>query len=190
MTDDNKLRGLKKHNKQLNQIISESLEEALMLLMQEKPFDSISITELCQKAGVSRMAFYGNYKSKDDIITKIVSTSNHEILNEIGSPFRAGVDETWYLNLFKILHRRADLLKIIFSAHFEYYYLSLVNDMVLRNHPVSEDAYRRIIWAGGMVNTVIHRVNNDQKESLEDIAKFCYHSLNPWISSNKKGLLL
>ncbi len=190
MTDDNKLRGLKKHNKQLNQIISESLEEALMLLMQEKPFDSISITELCQKAGVSRMAFYGNYKSKDDIITKIVSTSNHEILNEIGSPFRAGVDETWYLNLFKILHRRADLLKIIFSAHFEYYYLSIVNDMVLRNHPVSEDAYRRIIWAGGMVNTVIHWVNNDQKESLEDIAKFCYHSLNPWISSNKKGLLL
>ena len=31
---------------------------AMLQLMQKKAFDHISITELCRKAGVSRMSFY------------------------------------------------------------------------------------------------------------------------------------
>ncbi len=40
---------------------------ALMQLMEEKPFSNISITEITNRAGVSRMAYYRNYKSKEDI---------------------------------------------------------------------------------------------------------------------------
>ena len=50
------------YNKELNYAIKEALQDALILLMKEKQYRSISITELCKKAGVSRMAFYNNYK--------------------------------------------------------------------------------------------------------------------------------
>ena len=51
-----------------NGIIRESITEALILLMQKQPYDSITVTELTRKAGVGRVSFYRNYKSKDDIL--------------------------------------------------------------------------------------------------------------------------
>jgi len=43
-----------------------------MIIMKRKDFNEISITEITQKAGVSRMAFYRNYKSKEDIIINYI----------------------------------------------------------------------------------------------------------------------
>ncbi len=42
--------------------------QALVALMDKKPYDQITITDITKKAGVSRMAFYRNYQSKDDIL--------------------------------------------------------------------------------------------------------------------------
>lgn len=64
MTDENQIRGLKEHNEKLKAIISESLQQALILLMEKKQYKDITITELCKKAGVSRMAFYSNMKQR------------------------------------------------------------------------------------------------------------------------------
>lgn len=46
-----------KYNAEQNKITKESILGALMSLMEKKDFKNISITELSQKAGVSRMAF-------------------------------------------------------------------------------------------------------------------------------------
>ena len=43
------------------------ITEALVKLSATKRLSSISITELCQVAGVSRMAFYRNYDSKEEV---------------------------------------------------------------------------------------------------------------------------
>ena len=42
--------------------------EALVELMKQKPYHEITITDITKKAGVSRMAYYRNYKDKDDIL--------------------------------------------------------------------------------------------------------------------------
>ena len=55
--------GLKKHTDEVNKVIIDSLIEALLLLMKEYQYEDISITMLCKKAGVSRMAFYGNFET-------------------------------------------------------------------------------------------------------------------------------
>ena len=45
------------------------LTDALISLTARKPLSSISITELCEEAGVSRMAFYRNFQSLEEILT-------------------------------------------------------------------------------------------------------------------------
>lgn len=45
------------------------ITEALVKLSATKHLSSISITELCQVAGVSRMAFYRNYSSKEEVFS-------------------------------------------------------------------------------------------------------------------------
>ncbi len=49
-------------------LTQECIATALMMLMESKDYDDISVTELTEKAGVSRMAYYRNYESKDDIL--------------------------------------------------------------------------------------------------------------------------
>ncbi|MDY2777774.1 MAG: TetR/AcrR family transcriptional regulator [Collinsella sp.] len=46
----------------------ECIATAMIKLVKDKPLGSISITELCRTAGVSRMAFYRNYTSKEDVL--------------------------------------------------------------------------------------------------------------------------
>nr|WP_082326184.1 TetR/AcrR family transcriptional regulator [Streptococcus sp. X13SY08] len=55
-------------NKESNQLTKESIETALLFLMEKKDLHQISISELVRKAGVSRNAFYRNYKSKEEIL--------------------------------------------------------------------------------------------------------------------------
>ncbi len=53
---------------QTNQIVRESITQALLLLMQTQPFAQINITQLVERAGVSRVSFYRNFHSVEDII--------------------------------------------------------------------------------------------------------------------------
>ena len=62
---------VKNSNEESNKITKSSLQTALIYLMNKKDFDKITITELVKKAGVSRMAFYRNYNSKEDILEKL-----------------------------------------------------------------------------------------------------------------------
>ena len=57
-------------NEIANNIVKESLTDALFTLMSNKEFNDITITELSKKAGVSRLSFYRNYTSKEEIIIK------------------------------------------------------------------------------------------------------------------------
>jgi len=43
------------------------LGDALVELMQEKPFDAITVQEVLDRAGVSRSTFYVHYRDKDDL---------------------------------------------------------------------------------------------------------------------------
>lgn len=62
------LKNLYQSNQEANQITRESIETALLHLMEKKDLPQISISELVRKAGVSRNAFYRNYKSKEEIL--------------------------------------------------------------------------------------------------------------------------
>lgn len=62
------LKNLIVSNKESNQLTKESIETALLFLMEKKDLQQISISELVRKAGVSRNAFYRNYKSKEEIL--------------------------------------------------------------------------------------------------------------------------
>src|SRR5437879_2567800 len=45
----------------------DSLGDALVTLMQEKPFDSITVQEVLDRAGVGRSTFYAHYRDKEDL---------------------------------------------------------------------------------------------------------------------------
>ena len=42
--------------------------EAVMLLMDEKPYHKITVSDITEKAGIARQTFYRNYGDKDDVV--------------------------------------------------------------------------------------------------------------------------
>lgn len=55
-------------NEGRNAYVIEHITEALLRLLHNKPINDISISELCQDAGVGRASFYRNFESKEDIL--------------------------------------------------------------------------------------------------------------------------
>ena len=50
--------------------VKKDMYKALLYLMRDKPFSSISVSDITSEAGVSRMAFYRNYSKIEDILTE------------------------------------------------------------------------------------------------------------------------
>ncbi|MBR2892175.1 MAG: TetR/AcrR family transcriptional regulator [Bacilli bacterium] len=169
----------KKSNGEINKTVKESLQKALVILMDKKKFDVISITELCRIAGVSRVSFYNNYKTLNDLLKDLIHTQTYYIINSIGTPFTENISVDWYRKLFQGAYDNKFYLTTIFKSGFKYEYLSVITDMLLQNKKTSpETKYLRLMWAGAIVNTVIYWMENGMQESVDEIAQFCYHNLS------------
>ena len=50
----------------------DQIASTLLALMKEKPYDEISVSELCRCAGISRQTFYSLYQSKENVVIRIL----------------------------------------------------------------------------------------------------------------------
>ena len=85
-----------------------SLHDALIGLAREKPYPSIAVKEILDRANVGRSTFYMHFRDKDDLLESGI----HQILESIQSQPRAGNPEGvigFSLPLLKHIdeHRRA-----------------------------------------------------------------------------------
>ena len=57
--------------------------DALLTLMRTKPFDEITVSELCQQAGVNRSTFYAHYSNTTELLVEIQEQSVNQILEKV-----------------------------------------------------------------------------------------------------------
>ena len=99
-------------NEIANNIVRESLTDALFSLMSKKEFNDITITELSKKAGVSRLSFYRNYNSKEEIIVKYLDDKANQWWEKQISDRSGDV----ILEMFNHFYSERDKLAIIYKA--------------------------------------------------------------------------
>ena len=61
-------------NEGRNQYVVEHITDAVLKLMQSNNFTDISISQICEKAGVGRASFYRNFESKEAVISRHLKT--------------------------------------------------------------------------------------------------------------------
>lgn len=64
---------LKHNNLESKRVTREAIQGALYMLMERKPYDEITMTDIVRRSGISRSALYRNYRTKEDIILDIVN---------------------------------------------------------------------------------------------------------------------
>ena len=56
--------------------------DAIMLLMDEKPYNKITVSDITEKAGIARQTFYYTYNDKDDaILDYLLNTFNADLMS-------------------------------------------------------------------------------------------------------------
>ena len=91
--------------------------EALMLLMDEKPYGKITVSDITEKAGIARQTFYRNYSGKDEVIFEYLSnTLKMEVLKVEKSGKTGGQNNIVLAFHYKYMIERRDNLKKILSV--------------------------------------------------------------------------
>lgn len=162
------------------------ITDALILLMNEKDFDKISITEICDKAGVSRMTYYRNYYNKKDIIV--------DCLKDIAEKFRRE-SHSWreknkYHNkevinfLFSYFKKYAYFITTLKKANLTGLLQDLLNKYLIReaNTPTDpQELYHLYSYSGALYNVYMKWIDNGMKESSEEMAEiFCKANKYIW----------
>jgi AcrR family transcriptional regulator len=146
--------------------------------MREKSYKELSVSELCRKAGVSRMAFYRNYQVVNDLFRETARELNEKIILAVGSPFRRGTTVDWYEQAFHIIREHRDEVAIMFQENFQLEWMKVVNGLAVHDPAFStEKKYQRLIWCGGFENIVAFWLNRGMRESPREMADYCIRYL-------------
>ncbi|MGN0295062.1 MAG: TetR/AcrR family transcriptional regulator [Lachnospiraceae bacterium] len=164
--------------KEANMRVKNSITKALFHLMHEKRFSDISISELIRAAGVARISFYRNYDSKEDVLVTLIE----DVLEQ----FRETIDwnETDYYTYgniyksFEYFEKYRDLVLDLYQFGYGSILLEKLNrfhEEVAGTMPNSSiERYQLYMYMGALFNTAIIWLQNDRKETVEDITgMFC-----------------
>ena len=85
---------------------------AVCALMTELPFDEITVTRICQDAGVGRKTFYRNFEEKEDVILLMIDFLRAEYEQELP---RVPPEQAAFFH-FSFLSRHMDFLILLQTA--------------------------------------------------------------------------
>ena len=160
-----------------NKLAKECMVTALIELMKVRDYHSITITDLTKKAGVSRMAYYRNYSSKEDIINKFIDEVGASIHEKLAAMPKSADIFDYYYELFTQLGTYNDLAITAYRAGLGELVLSQINkNMALTfacDGSTFADRYRHLYLAGAFYNIFITWLKNGQKEPVADMARLC-----------------
>lgn len=94
------------------------LQEALISLMREKPYREIQITEIADRAEVSRPTFYLHYRSKEELLLSLVDQVFAEFFSDLVKATANGEYSKLSLciQFFKYWERHTDRLSLVVAA--------------------------------------------------------------------------
>lgn len=165
---------LKLSNEESNKLTKECLQKSLLILMKKKEFKEITITEIVNKAGVSRTAFYRNYKTKEDILNNLFNEMIEKIYKVIvNRGFKENEYMSW-LTIFSELKNNTEQLRIIFKAGmFENIENSIYQFMLKEyKNPTMQDKLVEKFWSNAVCGILKEWALNYPNESIENIANY------------------
>ena len=97
--------------------------EALVRLMEHKEYHEIKISEIIDKAGISRATFYRNFNTKDDIVRLKVTMMFQEFHKDMQMFYRhnGDIDEQYLIQeFFKKIDQEEKLIDTVIKTNVEY----------------------------------------------------------------------
>ena len=160
------LETLQKNNEDTRAFIRSCISFALMILLKDESIQDISISKLCTVAGVSRTAFYRNYKTIDDVLIDRIRSFAMDIAGKISSD----VYNNW-LAVFQVVEKNKKDFESIVKRGYEH----KIYDVFMSLLP-SNEANRNIqtTWLSLFYTYIVRWVKDGKPKKVEDMARLAY----------------
>ncbi|MEX2803754.1 TetR/AcrR family transcriptional regulator [Streptococcus sp. H31] len=170
----NSLKNLSQFNRESRHLTREAIETALLFFMETKELSQITVSELVKKAGVSRNAFYRNYKSKEDILEDILVQVVRRAARGLKAfDLKTQGHQVW-LFLLQEAKKEAHILGLIFKQGCEELLSKIVAKRLKgyqrfkRTGPFV--AYTISFWSSAIISVLKHWIADNMTVSEEDLA--------------------
>ena len=162
-------------NEETNRITKECIQSALIVLMSEKPFDKIAITEIVKRSGVSRTAFYRNFSSKEEVLAQLSAQIWGDINQMVLSAIQDEDPHQLYCQMFQLIRdNRKDLDVMLKAGLYRSGYLDI--DTYVKNqypHLAPMTRYAVVGWWGALQDIIKSWYLGGMREESRDMADLC-----------------
>ena len=146
------------------------IETALFQLMERKSFRDITVTELCVRAGVTRMSFYRNFESMEDVVRGRIRRITDEWLRKSGISYAEDPAKDYFLELFTHMEEHRELLEQLLKAGLVHLvqeeFTRVFNDVYADTY----DPYKTAFHAGGVYSVFLRWLEGGCAETPDEMA--------------------
>lgn len=160
-----------------NLMARECIVTALLQLIREKPLSAITISELAERAGVSRVTFYRNYASKEAVFTTQLAEFFAMYESDDQGAERKGIyyDQAHMSHCFHYLYQYRAFMDGLLYCGFGDLFLRRLTAYVRRKWAADPadgaEQYRLAAFSGMLYNIYTAWVRRDCRESPDELAK-------------------
>ena len=165
---------MKKERNPVNVFTKNCIATALFKLMQQKAYEDITITDISKTAGISRVTYYRNYNSKEEIITHYLDELMYQFEQENKHLNPKKDIYQSILAFFSYWARHSDYLLCLNEAKIAYLLLEHINKTISAFFTDAQQKYKAYYFSGAMHNILCEWIKEGMKESPEEMAAILY----------------
>ena len=157
------------------------IKDVLIEMLEKKSIQKIYVRELCVKADINRSTFYKYYESQYDLLAEI----ENDLLIEIEEKCKDTDNTKGLNNILQYISRNKKTYKVVFNANIDPMFpkkllnLPIITE-IMNNNLVNnnENKYKNIYILEGGYHVILKWLNNDCRESPEEITRLVMKYIN------------
>lgn len=172
---------MRKKSQTTNVFFKECIAQALTKIIQTKSLSEIKITELAQLAGVSRMTYYRNFKSKEDIFYSYFDIILTRYDEAEGFAHNKGIyyDVEHMNHYFRFVLENKVFLYAVVHNGYGNIFLSAMTDYIVRKWQKDKnnktEYYILCAFSGSLYSLYVAWAKNNFQETPEEMAEILLH---------------
>lgn len=159
------------------------MDEALLVLLEKKDYEFITVKEICQTAGVNRSTFYLHYEKMDDLLEETVSYVNNKfmdklsLIGEVQDPTKVILTTDKYLRPYlSFIKENKKIYRLMHDKPYLFHIDKITNrlykdifDIALTNFKVKEEEKKYIFsfYTEGVMGIIKRWLEEDCNDEID-----------------------
>ncbi|MDO4538846.1 MAG: TetR/AcrR family transcriptional regulator, partial [Coriobacteriales bacterium] len=155
------------------QSVADAIEQALVELMGEQAYASITVKQICARAHVSRVSYYRSFSSKEDVVRRHLSRRMRQILPAGSQELHDDEVRSQLERSLAAIQRNADFFSLLRQAGLMYllyeFFLREGSSYIRRFQPGAVP-YQDTYYTGGTLLVILEWIGRGMPETPEQLA--------------------